>query len=108
LLNEPEFVVLFVYFVLFWQLMSLYYDGHVKFFKSQFNGYGKQIIIIFAVLMGLLMVIVTSIYLIAKRDSNLLTTTLYLMNLIAPSVILGVMFITAFKFSGAPIRSASY
>jgi hypothetical protein len=32
----PDYIVIFAYFILFWQLLSLYFDGHANLFKSVF------------------------------------------------------------------------
>lgn len=45
----PEFLVIFAYLLLFWQLLSLYYDGHSNLFRSVFKGKGKYFVTLFGV-----------------------------------------------------------
>lgn len=47
LMIAPDFLVIFAYLLLFWQLLSLYYDGHANLFKSVLSGKGKYFITIF-------------------------------------------------------------
>lgn len=51
LIIAPDFIVVFAYLILFWQLMSIYYDGHANLFKSVFTGTGKYFITIIGSLM---------------------------------------------------------
>jgi len=46
LIIAPDFLVIFAYLLLFWQLLSLYYDGHANLFKSVLKGIGKYFITI--------------------------------------------------------------
>lgn len=48
-LITPEYLVIFAYVILFWQLLSLYYDGHANLFKSVLSGKGKYFIILIGV-----------------------------------------------------------
>ena len=50
-LISPEYLVIFAYFLLFWQLLSLYYDGHANLFKSVLQGKGKYFITIIGVVL---------------------------------------------------------
>jgi hypothetical protein len=50
-LITPEYLVLFAYIILFWQLLSLYYSGHANLFKSVLSGKGKY----FTLLIGLVL-----------------------------------------------------
>ncbi len=43
-LISPEYLVIFAYFILFWQLLSLYFDGHANLFQSVLRGKGKYFI----------------------------------------------------------------
>lgn len=36
LIIEPEFLLIFTYILLFWSLLSIYYESHISFFKSVF------------------------------------------------------------------------
>ena len=50
LIISPEYLVILAYLILFWQMLSLYYDGHANLFKSVFSGVGKYFFTIFGVL----------------------------------------------------------
>lgn len=51
LIIAPDFLVIFAYLLLFWQLLSLYYDGHANLFKSVLSGKGKYFITIIGLLL---------------------------------------------------------
>ena len=51
LIIMPDFLVIFAYMILFWQLLSIYYDGHANLFKSVFQGSGKYFITIISSLL---------------------------------------------------------
>lgn len=44
LMIAPDFLVVFSYLILCWQLLSSYYDGHANLFKSVYKGKGKYFI----------------------------------------------------------------
>jgi len=37
-------MVIYAYLLLFWQLLSIYYDGHANIFRSVLSGKGKYVI----------------------------------------------------------------
>ena len=49
LILTPEFLVIFAYVLLIWQLLSQYYDGHANIFKSILSGKGVYAITIIGV-----------------------------------------------------------
>jgi hypothetical protein len=51
LIIAPDFLVVFAYLILFWQLVSIYYDGHANLFKSVLSGKGKYLITMIGVLL---------------------------------------------------------
>jgi len=68
LLISPDFLVIFAYLILFWQLMSIYYDGHANLFKSVFAGQGKYMITVIGFIL-----LISSVTLIALYMNSIIS-----------------------------------
>jgi hypothetical protein len=63
LILAPDFLVIFAYLLLFWQLLSLYYDGHANLFKSALSGKGKYFITFIGFALLITQVTIIALYL---------------------------------------------
>lgn len=108
LILAPDFLVIFAYLLLFWQLLSLYYDGHANLFKSVLSGKGKYFITIIGLLMLITQVVVVVLYLNSQVLASVFTKELIALNFAIPILVFLIMLSIAFKFSGSPLRAAIY
>lgn len=108
LIIMPEFLVLFSYLILFWQLLSLYYDGHANLFKSVVTGYGKYFITIIGLMLLITQTTLLYLYYMQDLKASAFIIELIILNFTAPMVFLVLMLSILFKFSGSPLRSAVY
>jgi len=108
LIIAPDFLVIFAYVLLFWQLLSIYYDGHANLFKSVFTGSGKYFISIIGCIIFLTQASMIFLYWNSRIEASVFTIELIVINFLAPALVLIIMLLIAFKFSGSPLRSAVY
>jgi hypothetical protein len=108
LIIAPDFLVLFAYLILFWQLLSLYYDGHANLFKSVFRGFGKYAITIIGLLMLITQVTLFWLYFNSKIKASAFVIELTILNFAAPLFVFLIMLSVAIKFSGSPLKSSVY
>ncbi len=59
----PDFLVIFAYLLLFWQLLSFYYDGHANLFKSVLSGKGKYLITLIGLSLFITQIVMIILYL---------------------------------------------
>lgn len=71
LILTPEFLVVIAYLFLFWQLLSIYYDGHANLFKSVFMGSGKIIITFIAILIFCIQTIIVFLFLFSTIKAHI-------------------------------------
>jgi hypothetical protein len=108
LIISPEYLVIFAYLILFWQLLSLYYDGHANLFKSVLRGKGKYFITMIGVVLLVSQTILITYYLTSHIKASVFTKQLIILNFAIPGLVLVIMLITAANFSGFPLRAAVY
>ena len=108
LIITPDFLVVFAYVILFWQLLSIYYDGHANLFKSVLTGKGKYLITFLGLILLITQVTLILLYLNSSIQAKSLVIELIVLNFLAPSVVLIITISMAFKFSGNPVRSPIY
>ena len=108
LIISPEYLVIFAYFVLFWQLLSLYFDGHANLFHSVFQGKGKFMISFLGIALLVIQTTLIILYLNELIEASWFTIELIILNFAAPLVVLVIMLSICLKFSGSPIRSSVY
>lgn len=108
LILAPEFLVLFAYLLLFWQLLSIYYDGHANLFKSVFQGFGKYAITIIGILLFITQLALFLLYLDSQLKASAFTIELIIFNFASPVLVCIIMLTIVFKFSGSPLRSNVY
>lgn len=107
-LISPEYLVIFAYSILFWQLVSLYIDGHASFFKSFILGKGKYFISMIGLGLLGLQILMLILYLYSQIKATAFTIQLVIINFAAPFIAFILMFHFAQKISGSPLRAAVY
>jgi len=107
-LVSPEYLVIFAYFILFWQLLSLYFDGHANLFHSVLSGKGKYFITAIGVILFVSQAILIVLYLQELFEAKVITIQLIVFNFAAPFFVAIIMLQVANKFSGSPLRAAVY
>ncbi|CDW81984.1 protein kinase [Stylonychia lemnae] len=108
LILAPEFLVIYAYLLLFWQLLSIYYDGHANIFRSVLSGKGKYVVSFIGASLLITQLIFIILYINSQMDASAFTKELIILNFTTPILILVIMLAIAFKFSGSPIRAAVY
>lgn len=108
LILVPDFLVVFAYILLFWQLLSTYYDGHASLFKSIFSDTGKYIFTTIGILLLVTQAWTVFLYLDSSIEASFFNMELVVLNFLAPSIVFIAMILIAFKFSGSPLKSALY
>jgi hypothetical protein len=108
LLLVPDYLVIFAYLVLCWQLLSLYYDGHANIFRSIWVGCGIYFISIMACMFIITLSVFVVLYLNNLIKAHTFAIQLISLNWGVPGVMFLIMLYFAFKFSGSPIKSEQY
>ena len=108
LLLTPDYFVIFAYLLLFWQLISMYYDGHANLFKSVLQGVGKYFITVIGILLLFTQIAMILLYLDSRIKGSAFLIQLIILNFACPLIAVFVMFTMVLKFSGSPIKSSIY
>jgi hypothetical protein len=101
----PEYLVIFAYLILYWQLLSLYFDGHANLFKTVFSVKGKYIITIIGVILFVTQAVLIILYVNSVLEASIFTIELITLNFSVPFITIVILISVAAKFSGSPLRS---
>lgn len=69
----PEYLLIFDYLILVWQLLSMYFDSYATVFKSYFAGKGPIIMSTFTFIFALSQTLIVFLYLNSVISANFLS-----------------------------------
>ena len=104
----PDFLFVIAFLVLFWQLMSLFNQGHANLFKVICSGKLKYFVLVLIIVISTLQSTMLLLYLASTVSAKAFSIECTVLNFIAATFVWIAMLVFALIFSGSPYRSQAY
>lgn len=101
----PDFLFIIAFLLLFWQLLSLYKNGHANLFKIFFNGKGKYLMSVASIGLSAFQIMMLLLYLTSIVSATVVSIGCTMLNILSASFVLCALLAYVYKFSGSPYKS---
>ena len=102
LILSPDYLFIYAYLMLVWQLHNFYYDGYASLIKVLFREKFKCNIIIASLILFAVQIFLTVLYILDILRAESIIICLTVLNFVIPSIVLLSIIYLKCKFSGIP------